>query len=160
MINYSVAPRVNPQDPEADPVFKAVAQVDRNLDINEFARHIASHGCVYSRADIAAVLTLAVDCVREQLLAGNKVTLGDLGSFYVTLSGDGSKTREDYTPSKIKRVNVKWRTGQAFLGLINEAQFQKVSTRIAQTSILNAETAGNASVNLGDIKKEIADKRK
>ena len=45
MINYSVGPRINPQNLEEDPLFFATAQIDRNLDINEFAKHIASHGC-------------------------------------------------------------------------------------------------------------------
>ena len=160
MILYSVAPRVNPQDPEADPVFKATAQSMKSLDINEFAEHISTHNSVYSRDVIQGVLVKSVDCMRELLLDGARIHLGDLGTFFVTLSGDGSKTREDYTPAKIKRVNVKWRPGNRFKGLISEAKFEKVSTRIAQSSILNAETAGNASVNLGDIKKEIADKRK
>ena len=51
------------------------------MDINRFAEHIASHGCVYKRADIVAILTMAVDCMREQLLGGQKIQLGDLGGF-------------------------------------------------------------------------------
>ena len=160
MISYSVTPRINPQNVEADPKYGATAQYIRNLDINEFSRHISSHGCVYSRADIAAVLTLAVDCIREQLLAGNKVTLGDLGSFSVTLSGDHAKDASSYTPAMIKRVNVKWKPGNLMKNLIDEATFTKVSTRIAQRSILNAETNNNGSVNLQAIKEAEKETRK
>lgn len=160
MINFSVGPRPNPQNQEEAPLFHATAQIDRNLDINEFARHIASHGCVYSRADIAAVLTMAVDCVKEQLLAGNKVTLGDLGSFQITLQSSGAKTREEFTAAKIYGIRVKWHAGDVLKNLINEAEFNKVATRIAQQSILGAETKNNGSVNLATIKQEIADKRK
>ena len=59
----------------------ASAQYAEVMDINRFAEHIASHGCVYKRADIVAILTMAVDCMREQLLAGQKIQLGDLGGF-------------------------------------------------------------------------------
>ena len=38
MINYSVSPQVNPQNPEAAPKFYAKAQFVNNLDINAFAR--------------------------------------------------------------------------------------------------------------------------
>ena len=40
------------------------------MGIERFARHIADHGTTYSRADIMAILYMAVDCMREQLLEG------------------------------------------------------------------------------------------
>ena len=40
----------------------AVAQYTGVMNIDKFARHISSHGSVYSRADIAAILYLTVDC--------------------------------------------------------------------------------------------------
>ena len=46
----------------------AVAQYAELMPIEKFAKHIATHGCVYSRADISAILYLAVDCMRELLL--------------------------------------------------------------------------------------------
>ena len=64
----------------------AVAQYTGVMNIDKFSRHISSHGSVYSRADIAAILYLTVDCMREQLLEGKKIRLGDLGDFSVSLS--------------------------------------------------------------------------
>jgi len=142
MINYAVVPRVNPQDITSDPKFYAVAQYVKNYDINEFAKHIASHGCVYSRADIAAVLTMAVDCIKEQLMDGNKVTLGDLGAFSITLNSLGTETREQFVPAKIYKVNATWTPGKIFRSLIDEAKFQKVSTRGAQDKALQDEMKG------------------
>ena len=43
--------------------------------IEKFAKHITSHGSVYSRADISAILYIAVDCMREMLLEGKKIRL-------------------------------------------------------------------------------------
>ena len=39
----------------------AIAQYADVMTIEKFARHISSHGCVYSRADISAILYMAVD---------------------------------------------------------------------------------------------------
>ena len=61
-INYSLALRSNPSDLDATPKYHATPQVTDVLDINQFAQHIADHGCVYSRADIQAILTMAVGC--------------------------------------------------------------------------------------------------
>ena len=43
------------------------------MTIEKFAKHITSHGSVYSRADISAILYMAVDCMREMLLEGKNL---------------------------------------------------------------------------------------
>ena len=63
MVNYSIVMRSNPMDVDAAKKAYASAQYAEVMDINRFAEHIASHGCVYKRADIVAILTMAVDCV-------------------------------------------------------------------------------------------------
>ena len=63
MVNYSIVMRSNPMDADAAKKAYASAQYSEVMDINRFAEHIASHGCVYKRADIVAILTMAVDCI-------------------------------------------------------------------------------------------------
>lgn len=60
--------RSNPMDADAAKKAYASAQYSEVMDINRFAEHIASHGCVYKRADIVAILTMAVDCMRESVI--------------------------------------------------------------------------------------------
>ena len=79
MINYSIVMRGNPTDKTVAKKAYASAQYSEVMDINRFAEHIASHGCVYKRSDIVAILTMSVDCMREQLLAGQKIQLGTWG---------------------------------------------------------------------------------
>ena len=69
----------------------AVAQYAEVMDIEKFAKHISSHGSVYSRADISAILYMTVDCMREQLLEGKKIRLGNLGDFSILLSSKGAE---------------------------------------------------------------------
>ena len=81
MINCSIVMRPNPLKKEEPKKAYACVQTSKKMNINQFAEHISSHGCVYSRADIAAILTMAVDCMRENLLDGVLIKLGDLGDF-------------------------------------------------------------------------------
>lgn len=81
MINYSTCMRGNPTDKDAAKKAYANAQYSQVMTLDKFCYHIASHGCVYSRADIQAILILAVDCLREQLLNGQQIQMGDLGVF-------------------------------------------------------------------------------
>ena len=121
----------------------AMAQYSDVMSIEKFARHISSHGCVYSRADISAILYLAVDCMREQLLEGKKIRLGD---FSVSLSSKGAESADRFSAQNITGVNVVWDCGKEFRNLINDAEFNLVASRSAQTAVLKAiREGGNAS---------------
>ena len=136
MINYSIvimstAPGTKKEDITETKAYGS-AQLHEILSIDQFAKHIADHGCTYDRADITAVLTKAVDCLREQMLLGNKVNLGELGSFHVELNTEGAKTADAFTAANIKEVNIRWTPGKNLRNLRDEATFQLVPTRAAQ----------------------------
>ena len=119
------------------------------MNLDQFAKHIASHGSVYRRADIAAVLTMAVDCLREMLLNGTKVQLGDLGNFYVTFSSEGTLSANDFNPDiHIKSVNVNWERGIDFLNLKEDAKFNLVAIRSIQKKVLKAVKNGESTVTI------------
>ena len=126
----------------------AIAQYTDVMTIEKFARHIANHGCVYSRADISAILYLAVDCMREQLLEGKKIRLGDLGDFSVSLQSTGAETADKFSAQNITGVTVNWDCGQEFKNLIDEAEFNLVASRAAQAAVLKAIKAGDTTVDL------------
>lgn len=151
MMDYSVSARPNPLDKNDPPRYYAFAQSSQVMNIDEFAKHIATHGCVYKRADIAAVLTMAVDCLREMLLNGVKVQLGDLGSFYVTFSSEGTLSAGEFNPDiHIKSVNVNWERGTEFLNLKEEAKYNLVAIRAVQKKVLKAVKNGESVITLVD----------
>ena len=126
----------------------AIAQYADVMTIEKFARHISTHGCVYSRADISAILYMAVDCMRELLLEGKKIRLGDLGDFSVSLSSKGAETADKFSAQNITGVNVVWDCGQEFKNLIADAEFNLVASRSAQAAVLKAIKAGETTVDL------------
>ena len=151
MINYSIVMRNNPVDRDAKSKAYACSQYSEVMDINRFAEHIASHGCVYKRADIVAILTMSVDCMREVILAGQKIQLGDLGSFYVSINSEGADTPQAFNPAiHVKRLNVNWTCGQRFQNLLDDAEFNLVATRKAAQKVVKALKEGKTTVNLGD----------
>ena len=151
MLNYSVSARYNPMEKNEPARYYASAQTNEVMNLDQFAKHIATHGCVYKRSDIAAVLTMAVDCLREMLLNGTKVYLGDLGNFYISFSSEGAITAEEFNPDiHIKEVNVNWERGDAFLNLKEEAEFNLVAIRSVQKKVLQALKKGETTVTLVD----------
>ena len=126
----------------------AVSQYTDIMTIEKFAKHITSHGSVYSRADISAILYMAVDCMREMLLEGKKVRLGDLGDFSVLLTSKGAEDADKFTAQNITDVKVQWEPGQQFKTLRDEAEFNLVASRSAQAAVLKAIKEGKTSVDL------------
>ena len=126
----------------------AIAQYTDVMNIEKFARHISSHGSVYSRADISAILYLAVDCMREQLLEGKKIRLGDLGDFSINLSSKGADSADKFSAQNITGVNVVREPGIEFKSLLADAEFNLVASRNAQAALLKAIKAGQTVVDI------------
>jgi predicted histone-like DNA-binding protein len=121
-------------------------QIRKKLTLEEFASHIREHGCVYDKGDIAAIITKTIRCLREQLLLGNSIVLGDLGTFAPTLKTKGATLATDFSTANILAVNVKWTKSRVFKGteLRKDAEFNLVGTRSQQAetdkAIKNQET--------------------
>ena len=118
------------------------------MTLDKFCYHIASHGCVYSRADIQAILILAVDCLREQLLNGQQIQMGDLGVFSNSIRSLGAHSMAEFTVDNITEVNVLWAPGVRFNNLRQDAEFQLVPTRKAAAEVVKALKTGKTTVDL------------
>ena len=128
----------------------AIAQYADVMTIEKFAKHISTHGCVYSRADISAILYMAVDCMREQLLEGKKIRLGDLGDFSISLQSKGAESADKFSAQNITGVNVNWDCGSEFKNLLDDAEFNLVASRSAQAAVLKAIKNGETVVDLNE----------
>ncbi len=137
-INYSLTQRQNPQNAEEKKVY-ALAQYTTKMTLEDFADHIAQHGSVFGRDCIEGVLIAAVDCLREKLLDGARVSLGDLGTFYCSLKSNGTDTAEEFTSKDIEKCKVNWSRGSKFKTLTDDAEYQYVGTRAAQAAARKAE---------------------
>ncbi len=136
-IQYSISKMKNPMTGE-EKVY-AHAQMSEKWNLSKFAQHIADHGSPYTRDTVYGVLIAAVDCLREQLLNGNKVSLGDLGDFYVSLKSNGTETAEEFTSKNIIDVKAKYSKGTSLKNLKDDATFEFVGTRAAQQAARKAE---------------------
>ena len=127
MINYSIVKR----------------SVNANLiEINQAKSRInqaKKEGKTPQPADLAAILYLTVDCMREQLLEGKKIRLGDLGDFSVSLSSKGVEDPNAFNAQNITGVKVIWEPG---------AEFNLVASRDAQAAVIKAIKQGKDNVDI------------
>ena len=91
---------------------------------------------------------MTVDCMREQLLEGKKIRLGDLGDFSILLSSKSAEDADKFTAQNITDVKVQWEPGAEFKNLLADAEFNLVASRSAQAAVIKAIKAGKANVDL------------
>ena len=129
----------------------ATAQYTEVMTIEKFARHIADHGTTYSRADIMAILYMAVDCMREQLLEGKKIRLGELGDFSVALSSKGAETAEKFSTQTVQATP---KTGFAFDkwsdGSTQNPRTVKLTSDLTLTASFKTATTGGGDQGSGE----------
>ena len=139
-IPYSLALRqIQPGEPEQGNKTYPLAQVRQVVNLSDMAKHMSSHSSKYDKGDVMAVATQLTSCIREQLLLGNKVVLGDLGAFSVSLIAKSADNAESFSTSLIKKVKVRWEPSGEFKDLANEASYEYVGTRKAQAEARKAE---------------------
>lgn len=148
MIDYSVYMQSNPIDETAAPKAYARVQMRESLTFKEFVAHIAKHGAGYTQGTVQGVITDLCKCIVEQLLNGNKVQLGELGNFWISLNSEGAATMNEFTADNIRAVNIIFTPGEEFENLISQAKFNVVASRIAQSATLKTEKAGGTTVDL------------
>ena len=64
------------------------------MEFDQFVDHMAEHSSPYTRGTISGVLTDMLDCLKEQILDGKQVRLGDLGLISVGIDGKSAETLE------------------------------------------------------------------
>ena len=152
MIDYSVYMMVPTFSKDETPKAYARSQVSDIWSLEQFAKHIADHYGVYSRGTVKGVISDMCECLVEQLLNGNKIQLGELGTFGVSIRSEGAESIEKFTSKNIKAVNILFTPGEDFENLINLAKFNPVASRAAQQATYKAEKVGETTVDLAAAK--------
>lgn len=155
MIDYSVYMMTPTYSKDETPKAYAKNQVSEIWSLEKFAKHISDHNGVYSRGTVKGVISDMCECLVEQLLNGNKIQLGELGTFGISISSEGAESIEKFTSKSIKAVNILFSPGADFENLIGRAEFNPVASRIAQKATLKAEKAGEATVDLEAAKNKV-----
>lgn len=125
-VNYCVVGKINPSDRESGEVkYYAVVQSKGQTGIDEIAERI-SVSTTATRADVLAVLAALEEQVIDTLESGQTVKLGDIGSFRLSVGGEGSVSEELYDPSLIEKVKVVFTPSSRMKASLNSLKYTKV----------------------------------
>ena len=114
--------KTNPRNPAAPLVYYPTAVKNGEVDLEYLAEEISANS-TFTPADCYGVIIALVQSVSGQLEKGNIVRLGHLGSFQISVHGEGSATAEDVTPSKVKKATLNFRPGKKLKELLKELKY-------------------------------------
>lgn len=152
MIDYSVYLQTNYLNRDAGERAYAKAQVREVWSGDRFVQHLSDHNGVFSRGTVKGVVSDLCNCLVEQVLNGNKVYLGELGCFSISLSCKSAESLTAFTEDNIKAVNLVFTPGEDFVNMIDKATFNRVASRLLQAAALKAEKTQSSSIDLDALK--------
>lgn len=77
--------------------------------------------------DAMAVLEGLLQIIPDEILNGKIIKLGDFGTFRSTISAETVATPEEFTISKIRSLNVRFRPSKEFQKQLGGIDYQLVS---------------------------------
>ena len=84
----------------------ATVVTDREMNLEEFVDHISSHNSPYSRGTVHGVMMDMLDCLKELILDGKSVRLGDLGLFSIGMKSHGELTKEKVSAASVEDIHL------------------------------------------------------
>jgi len=113
---------------ETETAGKMYARVSykQTMDLHDMAHHMAEHNTAFSEGLIVGVLTDFVKCVREMVLNGNTVKVGNLAIFKATVESNGLEVLYDAQSDKV---------ASATMGTLKEGNQCRSSFRYRQIDI-------------------------
>ena len=135
---------------------KYYPEVDRKetLSLRGFAEHLTSHGCLFGRDVIEAVLTKVVQCLPELCSQGVAVKLGDLGIFYpeAEVKDGGGLTDEELAGANpnelVKAVHLRFLPSSTKLDNLTGPQFKKACTLVFRDVVESIDNPAQPSKKL------------
>ncbi len=142
-----------PSDPSSPLIYllKQEPRSSKTYTISTLAEEIETVGAL-SNEDVIHTMQAFVRAMRKVLIAGNRVKVDGLGTFFITLTNRGVEEESECVVRNISKVNLRFRVASS-LRLVNDAtattrnapnnvQFQLYNPKEADTSS-GGDTGGN-----------------
>lgn len=143
-LKYSLALRKsNPSEKNSEKKVYAVMQSNETIGLDNLTDHMTEHNTPFTGGTLTGVLKDAMKCIIEQMLAGNRVNLPGLGTFYVTISSQGADSADEFNPTAhITRVTPHIAFDKSFWGdMASKVDFELTTTREQQAKAKKEEKA-------------------
>ncbi|MGX9984915.1 HU family DNA-binding protein [Chryseobacterium sp. POL2] len=102
----------------------AAIVLDGEVTVEDLVKKIEKFSAL-SEADIRGVIIALENVIQEELANGKVIRLDKLGSFYPSVSSEGTAREEEFTVANIKSSKVNYRPGKRISNAMLTATFKK-----------------------------------
>lgn len=103
----------------------AVVNCNGELTIDDITAQIEKFSSL-SEADIRSVIIALENVIHKELTNGKIIRMDKIGSFYPSLSSEGTELESDFTVAMIKGAHVNYRPGKRITDALKVVTFTKV----------------------------------
>lgn len=107
--------------------FYGQVQSGEECTFDAITRTAADRSTVTS-ADAKAVMDNVMNIAIERLKSGNIIRINDLGSFRLSISTEGTDTKEEFNQSKIKKARIIYTPCKDLKTFLKTLEFKKTNT--------------------------------
>lgn len=111
--------------------FYASANVTGKMDFQAVCARIADRSTA-SDGDVALVLQGLNVCMREAMMRGESVQLGELGHFQAVIGSTGSVEEKDFNTAMIKKPRIVFRPGAMLRGMVENMSFERIVPQVVE----------------------------
>ncbi len=125
-MKYKLVQRKNPLKPSEPGKFYPQAVNAGKITVRQIVSDISGRSSL-TRGDINNVLDNFLDRLPAYLMLGHSVRLGDFGTLRLSITGEGTATKEKYNAKKINAPKVIFTPGTDFKNSLDEITFELVT---------------------------------
>lgn len=111
--------------------FYASANVTGKMDFRAICERIADRSTA-SDGDVELVLRGLIHAMREAMMRGESVQLGDLGYFQAIIGSTGSVEEKDFNVSMIKKPRIVFRPGAVLRDMVTKMNFERIVPTVVE----------------------------
>jgi predicted histone-like DNA-binding protein len=121
---FVVVSRKDPLDLQSPPRYYPRAKSSGVIEVRQLMQRIAEMSTL-SSADVVITLEALLRVIPQYITEGKIVRLGELGSFRLSLQGEGADTPEALSAKHIKSHRLLFRPGKVFRKALKTIQYRK-----------------------------------
>ena len=123
MLKFKVIKRNYPRDLNAQPKFHASIKRNQNVGLDHMVDELRKISSI-NKGDAVSTLINLIDLVPKELARGDTVTLGNLGTFWLSVSSQGFDNEEDVSPKAINKVKVHFKASNQLKDLMSNLTYE------------------------------------
>lgn len=134
-VRYKLVKRKDLSKNAAQGAQKFYASVNNNgtMSFKQMCEAIAAYSTA-SRGDVLLVLDGLLFCMKESLLRGEIVQMGDFGNFQLNVGSSGTDTPDAFKADMIRKPRIVFRPGEMLKDMLLKVSFERIGKEPASSS--------------------------